>query len=172
MRVTNSLLETRSSMGGQAHAPANASAVPFSKVFAQVASQQPPLAPATSPAKAGVREKSHQETAAVRENSAPFFSMPEHAPPGSDMPPGLCEALYSLTNQPGLTNEERMQISIYSLYLAKHGPGFEGIGTGSFDPVRALVAMANVLGERYPNISRVATEWAASYQPTAAEITG
>lgn len=118
------------------------------------------------------------DTAAKNNVQIPFCTS-RHGPAGS--PAGLQEARYSLLNQPGLTNKERMQIFMLSeaaLAYERNGPpemaakfpAYADAHSANFDPIRAIMSTVNSLASSYPNIARIGNEWAAMQKNVAAKI--
>lgn len=173
MQVTRHFLLTTPPVADRKANTTDTGAVSFSHFFEQAKSEQ-------SASLAGAQRMSPDNTQATNDTQI-LFSTAKHGPLGS--PPGLQEARYSLLNQPGLTNEERIQIFMSSeaaLAYVRNGPpemaakfpAYADAYSASFDPIRAIMSTVNSLASRYPNIAQVGNEWAASYQPTAAKITG
>ncbi|MHB9116647.1 MAG: hypothetical protein ACYC2R_00015 [Burkholderiales bacterium] len=176
MQVNNAFLA--SSTPANERKAGTAGAAPFSQVFERAASKLSASGSTPSGETLPPQGKSPAGTQAVACTPQPLFSTARHGPPGS--PPGFQEALYSLVNQPGLTNAERIQICMQSaaaLAYAQNGPpemaakfpAYADAYTPGFNPVRALLSTVNDLAGRYPNIGQVGQEWAAAQGSVAAK---
>ncbi len=180
MQINNSFLATSTPVNERKTSMAGSGAVPFSQVFERAASRLPGSTSSPTPSGEALlpQGKLPVDAQTITSTQQPLFSTARHGPPGS--PPGFQEALYSLLNQPGFTNEERVQIFMQSaaaLAFAQNGPpemaakfpAYADAYTPGFNPVRALLSTVNDLAGRYPNIGKVGKEWAAAQGDVAAK---